>query len=58
MQCIWRNKENATVCKYTIISCTVKSFLVQIVTSSRPSFMTWLKEGKADCRDFLESVHD
>ena len=58
MQSIWRNKENATVCKCTIISCAVKSFLVQIVTSSWLSFMTWLKEGKADHRYFLESVHD
>ena len=58
MQCIWRNKENATVCKCTIVSCAVKSFWVQIRTSSWPSFMTWLKEGKVDRRHFLESVQD
>ena len=57
MECVWRNKGNARVCECIIMSCAVSRFC-----RNRNIFMAVIwdlaKRRQADCRCFIESVHE
>ena len=55
MECVWRNKGNATMGKCIIIYCAVSLFLVKLATFSWPPFVTWLWEGELIADNSLES---